>query len=71
MSISRKNLVEEIFAIFEPDQEGYIYINKINKLFNHENYPDVLNRNKNADEIYQEFVDTFDGNHNYLNGDEA
>ena len=71
MSISRKNIVEEIFGTFEPDQDGYVHINKINQLFNPENHPDVLHGKKNPDEIYQEFVDTFDGNHNYLNGDEA
>ncbi len=71
MSNSRKKLVEEIFATFEPDQDGFVSINKINQLFNPENHPDVLNDIKNPDEIYHEFVDTFEGNHNYLNGDEA
>ena len=71
MSNSRKKLVEEIFATFEPDQDGFVSINKINQLFNPENHPDVLNDIKNPEEIYHEFVDTFEGNHNYLNGDEA
>ena len=71
MSSSRKNLVEEIFSTFEPNQDGYVKINKINQLFIPENHPDVLNNKKSPDEIYQEFLDTFEGNHNYLNGDEA
>ena len=43
MSSSRKNLVEEIFSTFEPNQDGYVKINKINQLFIQENHPDVLN----------------------------
>ena len=46
MSISRKKLVEEIFETFEPDQDGYVHINKINQLFNPDNHPDVLNGKK-------------------------
>ena len=71
MSNSRKKLVEEIFETFEPDQDGFIHINKVNQLFNPENHPDVLSGRRNPNEVYQEFVDTFEGNHNYLNGDEA
>ena len=71
MSDSRKNIVEEIFNTLEPDQEGFVHINKVNQLFNPENHPDVLSGKRNPNEVYQEFVDTFEGNHNYLNGDEA
>ena len=71
MNNSRKSLIEKIFSTFEPDQDGYVHIKKINQFFIPENHPDVLTGRKNADEIYQEFIDTFEGNHNYLNGDEA
>ena len=71
MSDTRKNIVEEIFNTLEPDQEGFVHINKVNQLFNPENHPDVLSGKRNPNEVYQEFVDTFEGNHNYLNGDEA
>jgi len=71
MSDSRKNIVEEIFNTLEPDQEGFVHINKVNQMFNPENHPDVLSGKRNPNEVYQEFVDTFEGNHNYLNGDEA
>ena len=71
MSDSRKNIVEEIFNTLEPDQDGFVHINKVNQLFNPENHPDVLSGKRNPNEVYQEFVDTFEGNHNYLNGDEA
>ena len=71
MSNSRKSLIEEIFSTFEPDQDGFVHIKKVTQLFNPENHPDVLAGKKSSEEVYQEFVDTFDGNHTYLNGDEA
>ena len=71
MSNSRKNLIEKIFSTFEPDKDGYVHIKKINQFYNPENHPDALTGKRNPDEIYKEFVDTFEGNHNYLNGDEA
>ena len=71
MSNSRKSLIEEIFSTFEPDQDGFVHIKKVTQLFNPENHPDVLTGKKSPEEVYQEFVDTFDGNHTYLNGDEA
>ena len=71
MSNSRKQLIEEIFNTFEPDQEGFVDIKKINQLFNPENHPDALAGKKSPEEVYKEFIETFEGNHNYLNGDEA
>ena len=71
MSNFRKNLVEDIFETFKPNQDGNVPINKVNKLFIPENHPDVLSGKRNPEEVYQEFLDTFEGNHNYLNGDEA
>ena len=71
MSNSRKSLIEEIFSTFEPDQDGFVHIKKVTQLFNPENHPDVLTGKKSPEEVYQEFLDTFDGNHTYLNGDEA
>ena len=71
MSNSRKALIEQIFDTFNPDQDGFVHITKINKLFNPENHPDVINGIKNPNVIYKEFIDTFEGNHTYLNGDEA
>ena len=71
MSNSRKNLIEKIFSTFEPDKDGYVHIKKINQFYNPENHPDVLIGKRTPNEIYREFIDTFEGNHNYLNGDEA
>ena len=71
MNNSRRNLIEQIFNTFEPDREGNVHIKKINQLFNPENHPDALTGKRNPEDLYREFVDTFEGNHNYLNGDEA
>ena len=71
MSNSRKQLVEDIFGTFEPDQDGFVHIKRIYQLFNPENHPDALTGKKSPEEVYKEFLDTFEGNHNYLNGDEA
>jgi Ca2+-binding EF-hand superfamily protein len=71
MNSFRKNLIEEIFNAIGPDKDGFIHINKLNQVYNPENHPDVLNGNLTPEEVFQEFVETFDGNHNYLNGDEA
>ena len=71
MNNSRRNLIEHIFNTFQPDQEGNVHIKKINQIFNPENHPDALTGKRNPEDIYKEFVDTFDGNHIYLNGNEA
>jgi Ca2+-binding EF-hand superfamily protein len=71
MSNSRKQLVEDIFGTFETDQDGFVHIKRLYQLFNPENHPDALTGKKSPEEVYKEFLDTFEGNHNYLNGDEA
>ena len=71
MSNSRKELIEKVFETLEPDKEGIVPIDKISEYFNPEAHPDVLAGLKKPEEIYNEFMETFEGNHNYLNGDEA
>ena len=71
MSNSRKQLVEDIFETLKPDKDGFIFLKKLYRKFIPENHPDVLLGKKTPKEVYKEFVDTFEGNHTYLNGDEA
>ena len=71
MSNNRRELIEKIFETFEPDKEGIVHINKISENFNPENNPDVIKGLQKPEDIYNEFIETFEGNHNYLNGDEA
>ena len=71
MSNNRRELIEKIFDSLEPDKEGIIHMNKISECFNPEAHPEVLKGNQKPEEIYNEFMETFEGNHNYLNGDEA
>ena len=71
MSNSRRELIEKIFETFEPDKEGIVLMDKLSEYFNPEAHPDVIKGLKKPEEIYKEFMETFVGNHNYLNGDEA
>ena len=71
MSKSRRELIERIFESFEPDKEGIVHIDKLNEYFNPEGHPDVIKGILKPQEVYNEFMETFEGNHNYLNGDEA
>ena len=71
MSNSRRELIEKIFETFEPDKEGFVHMDKLSEYFNPEAHPDVIKGLKKPEEIYNEFMETFEGNHNYLNGDEA
>ena len=71
MSNSRRELIEKIFESFEPDKEGIVHMDKLSEYFNPEAHPDVLKGLKKPEEVYNEFMETFEGNHNYLNGDEA
>ena len=71
MSENRKQLIENVFNTFNLNKNGYIHLNNLSRLFNAMGHPDVINGKKNENEIYKEFIDTFEGNHTYLNGDEA
>ena len=71
MSNARKELVEKIFENLEPDKEGIVSLDKLSEIFNPEAHPDVLAGLRKPDDVYNEFMETFEGNHNYLNGDEA
>ena len=71
MSNSRRELIEKIFESFEPDKEGIVHMDKLSEFFNPEAHPDAIKGLRKPEEIYNEFMETFEGNHNYLNGDEA
>ena len=71
MSNSRRELIEKIFESFEPDKEGIVHMDKLSEYYNPEAHPDAIKRIRKPEEIYTEFMETFEGNHNYLNGDEA
>jgi len=71
MSNSRRELIEKIFESLGPDKEGIVNMDKLSEYFNPEAHPDVLKGLKKPEEVYNEFMETFEGNHNYLNGDEA
>ena len=65
------DLIEKIFESFEPDKEGIVHMDKLSEFFNPEAHPEAIKGLRKPEEIYNEFMETFEGNHNYLNGDEA
>ena len=66
---NRKKIVENIFyKVLDKNKNGNTNLEIINNEFVAKNHPDVLNGKKNEEEILQEFINTFEGNHYYLNG---
>jgi Ca2+-binding EF-hand superfamily protein len=69
---NRKKIVENIFyKVLDKNKNGNTNLEIINNEFVAKNHPDVLNGKKNEEEILQEFINTFEGNHYYLNGDDG
>ena len=56
----RKLYLNKIFKILDKEKKGEISINKLKNIFNSKNHPDVLNKIKNEDEIYNQFCYTLD-----------
>ncbi|MCQ2816671.1 MAG: EF-hand domain-containing protein, partial [archaeon] len=68
MNEFRQGLVEQAFNIMDRDKSGQIDINDIKGVYNAQKHPDVINGKKTEDEVLLEFLETFEANHNYLNG---
>ena len=71
MNDKRRAVVEQIFESLNPNQNGIVSINTIFNKFNAGNHPDAISNKRSENVIYAEFNDSFQGNHVYLNGDEA
>ena len=71
MNDFRRALVEQAFNILDKTKSGVIEMEDIKALYNARNHPDVKSGKKNEDEILLEFLETFEENHNYLNGTES
>ena len=56
----RKLYLNKIFKILDKEKKGELSINKLKNTFNAKNHPDVLNKIKNEDEIYNQFCYTLD-----------
>ena len=66
MSEKRILIVQKVFDIFNKDEKGEVSLKEIKQRFNPRNHPDVLNRKKNSNEVYSEFLDTLEIYREYL-----
>uniref|UniRef100_K3W533 EF-hand domain-containing protein n=1 Tax=Globisporangium ultimum (strain ATCC 200006 / CBS 805.95 / DAOM BR144) TaxID=431595 RepID=K3W533_GLOUD len=57
----RQQLVLLAFNILDADGSGIIELNDIQAKYNADKHPDVLSGAKTKDDIFREFLDTFDG----------
>ena len=59
MNNLRKNLVSKAFDKLDTDKSGVVDMDEIKKLYNCKKHPDVINGKKTEDEVYAEFMETF------------
>ena len=71
MNDFRKQLVTQAFNILDKDGSGIIELDEIKEVYNARNHPDVKSGKKTEDEVLLEFIETFEAEHNYLNGNDA
>ena len=69
---NRKKIVEDIFTNkLDVNKTNEVNIDDLKDFYNAANHPDVLSGKKKEDEVFEEFIETFDANHLYLNGADA
>ena len=71
MNDFRRDVVMKAFAKLDKDKSGVVDMEDIKNVYNAHDHPDVQNGKKNEDEILLEFLETFETNHTYLNGDQC
>ena len=71
MNDFRRQLVTQAFNILDKDGSGIIEFAEIKEVYNARNHPDVKAGKKTEDEVLLEFMETFEEEHNYLNGNDA
>lgn len=59
MNDSRKKLVSQAFSKLDLDGSGVIDFDEIKKIYNCKKHPDVISGKKTEDEVYTEFMETF------------
>jgi calcyphosin len=59
MNQSRRKLVDQAFSKLDTDGSGAVEMDEIKKLYNCKKHPDVLSGKKTEDEVYTEFMETF------------
>lgn len=68
MNQRRKKIVMLAFDKMDTDRSGVIEVNEIKYLYNAKNHPDVKAGKKTEDEVYGEFLETFETHHNINKG---
>lgn len=68
MNNRRKKIVLQAFDKLDADRSGIIEINEIKSLYNVKNHPDVKSGKKTEEDVYGEFLETFETHHNINRG---
>ena len=67
MNQRRTSLVANVFNIFNKNEGGEVSLKEIKQRFNPKNHPDVINRRKDSNEVYGEFLDILEIYREYVN----
>jgi Ca2+-binding EF-hand superfamily protein len=59
MNGARRKLVDQAFSKLDLDNSGAVEFDEIKKLYNVKKHPDVISGKKTEDEVYAEFMETF------------
>lgn len=68
MNDRRKKICMQAFDKLDRDHSGVLEINDIKYVYNAKNHPDVRAGKKTEEEIFGEFLETFETHHNILKG---
>lgn len=68
MNDFRKKLVLQAFDKLDTDKSGIIEVNDLKYVYNVKNNPDVKSGKKTEEEVYGEFIETFEMHHNTKKG---
>ena len=71
LSEKRKNLVRNLFQTLDKEQKGFLTLDELFSLYNPVESFECKVLNFPPEEAMKYFVNTFSGNHKYLNGDEG
>ena len=68
MNEKRKEIVLKAFDKLDLDKSGKIELSEIKSLYNVKNHKDVLSGKKTEEDLYNEFIETFETHHNLKKG---
>lgn len=68
MNDRRKKICLQAFDKLDKDNSGVLEINDIKYVYNAKNHPDVRSGKKTEEDIFGEFLETFETHHNILKG---